>query len=82
MAKKTPKPDLEKLGESLESILEGRWLNQWRVYRVNFVRGVFFGLGAALGGTIVVAFLIWLLSLFTELPVIGNFVETVSQSID
>lgn len=79
---KTKNTDYEKLGRSLKTIFESGYANQWRVYKINFIRGVFFGLGVTLGGTIVVAFLIWFLSLFTQLPLIGNFVDTVSDSIE
>ena len=33
-----------------------------RVYKINFVRGIFLGLGTFLGGTIIVALLVLLLS--------------------
>ena len=36
--------------------------NRWQIYRLNFVRGIFFGLGSVLGGTIVVAIVVWILS--------------------
>lgn len=88
MAKKTKKSstklsvtDYEKLGRTLESIFEGGYINHWRVYRINFVRGLLFGFGATLGGTIVVTFLVWFLSLFGEIPLIGALFDTVSDSI-
>jgi len=51
------------------------------VYKINFVRGIFFGLGSVLGGTIVVAIFIWLLSLFVDLPGIGNGIQQLQQTI-
>jgi hypothetical protein len=39
-----------------------------RIYRVNFIRGLFFGLGSVLGGTIVVAVCVTLLSLLIQIP--------------
>lgn len=48
------------------------------VYWMNFVRGIFFGVGSIIGGTIVIAIIIWLLSLLVDLPGgIGNFVQYV-----
>lgn len=48
------------------------------VYWMNFIRGVFFGVGSVLGGTIVIALIIWLLSLLTDIPGgIGDFVQYV-----
>ncbi|MAU33519.1 hypothetical protein CL689_05255 [Candidatus Saccharibacteria bacterium] len=46
------------------------------VYKMNFVRGVFFGFGSVIGGTIVVALLIGILTLLVDLPGgIGDFVQ-------
>ncbi|MDX1766229.1 MAG: DUF5665 domain-containing protein [Candidatus Saccharimonadales bacterium] len=74
--------DFEKLGRALESIFEGGYMDHRRVYKINFVRGVFFGFGVFVGGTIVVALLLWILGLFTEIPLIGEFSETVRDSIE
>lgn len=74
--------EYEKLGRTLESIFEGGYINHWRVYKINFVRGIFFGLGVTLGGTILVALLVWILSLFGEVPFIGDFVQAITDSID
>ena len=75
------KKELERLGRSLKNIFETDYISQWRVYKVNFVRGVFFGLGAALGGSLVIAIIIWILSLFSQVPLIGNFVDTIRESL-
>ncbi len=84
-SKKTPKKldvrQYERLGKALESIFEGGYINHNRVYKINFLRGIFFGLGIALGGTFVVACLVWILSLFGELPIIGDFADTLRDSI-
>ncbi len=47
-----------------------------QIYKMNFVRGIFFGFGSVIGGTLVVALLIGLLSLLVDLPGgIGDFVR-------
>jgi hypothetical protein len=47
-----------------------------QVYWMNFIRGLFFGVGSVLGGTLVIAILVWLLSLLTDIPGgIGEFVQ-------
>ena len=59
-----------------EAVLEDLFYDLYRhrgsIYRVNFLRGVFFGLGTFLGGTIIVTiviiFLSWLMSIAP-----GNF---------
>lgn len=53
-----------------------------QVYRMNFFRGIFFGLGSVLGGTIVVAVLIWVLSLVVGFfPPLEDFFNGVTDTI-
>lgn len=48
------------------------------VYLFNFIRGVFFGIGSVLGGTIFVAFIVWILHFLVDIPGgIGDFVQYV-----
>lgn len=45
---------------------------------MNFTRGIFFGVGTVIGGTLVVALILWILSHFTNVPGgIGDFVRYV-----
>lgn len=54
-----------------------------QVYKMNFVRGIFFGVGSAIGATVVIAIVVGLLNLFTDLPGgIGNFVQDILDSIN
>lgn len=47
-----------------------------QVFWFNFVRGIFFGVGTVIGATVVVALVLWILSLFTNIPGgIGDFVR-------
>lgn len=52
-----------------------------QIYKMNFVRGIFFGLGSVLGGTVVIALLAWILSFFVQIPGIGQPIENVKQTI-
>lgn len=52
-----------------------------QVYAMNFVRGVFFGLGSALGGTLMVALVLWTLSFFVQLPLIGDYASDAKNTI-
>ncbi len=71
----------EKLGRAFAAIIETDFINHSRLYRVNFLRGIFFGLGVAVGGTIVLTALLWLLTLFTQIPLIGNLARLIEESI-
>ena len=53
-----------------------------QIYKMNFFRGLFFGLGSVLGATIVVAFVIWLLSLLADIPGgIGDFIQYIVDTV-
>jgi len=53
-----------------------------QVYWINFIRGIFFGLGTLIGGTIIVAITVWILSQFTNIfPSTGDYIETITNSI-
>ncbi len=53
----------------------------WRVVWVNFIAGVFRGLGTVIGASIVIAAMIWLLSLFTWLPLIGEYARRIENAV-
>lgn len=65
----------------LEDLFEDYFKHRYRIYQLNFVKGIFLGFGSVIGGTIMVALLIWMLSFFNRLPLIGNFVTTITNSI-
>lgn len=64
----------------LDELVDSIYSKRWRIVRLNFWRGLAFGLGSALGGTILLAFLIWLSTkLIDWFPVLGNFVQEVME---
>ena len=57
--------------------------NRHQVYKMNFVRGIFFGLGSAIGATVVIALLVGLLNFFTDLPGgIGGFIQSIIDAMN
>lgn len=68
--------------ELLEQLFSDHYKYRWRIYQMNFFRGIFFGAGSALGASLVLALLLWTLSLFTDLPVVGNFFEQSQTTIE
>lgn len=53
-----------------------------QVYKMNFVRGILFGAGSVIGGTVVIGLLIWMLSLLGNvIPPLGDFFEGVSDTL-
>ncbi len=53
----------------------------WRIVWTNFVAGVFRGLGAIIGASVFIAFLIWILTLFVDAPLIGEYAQNVKDSV-
>lgn len=53
----------------------------WRIVWVNFVAGVFRGLGTLIGASLVIALLVWILSLFVNTPLIGEYATKVQTAV-
>ena len=66
----------------LEDLFNDFNRNRYVIYKMSFFRGVFFGFGSVLGGTVVVALVIWLLNATGQLiPGVAGFVEGVVELI-
>jgi len=62
-------------GAILEDLFYDFHRSRKQVYLMNFIRGIFFGVGSVIGGTLVVALVLWLLSLLVDIPGgVGDFI--------
>ena len=66
--------------EARQAILEDLFYDfhksRRQVYWMNFVRGLFFGVGSIIGGTLVVAIVLGLLGLLVDIPGgVGDFIQ-------
>lgn len=53
-----------------------------QVYKMNFVRGIMLGAGTVIGGTLVIALIVWMLSLLGNfIPPLGDFFDGLSQTL-
>jgi hypothetical protein len=53
-----------------------------QVYKMNFFRGIFLGAGTVIGGTVVIALLVWLLSLLGHvIPPLGDFFDSLGHTL-
>jgi hypothetical protein len=66
----------------LEESFNDYYKHRGKVYRINFVRGLFFGLGAFLGGTIIITILVWIMSFFVNFPLIGELIEDTQKALE
>ena len=81
--KPTKRTDAEyrQLGKMLEDLFLERTSSTPRLLWYNFMRGIAYGLGIFLAGTVVIALLLWFLGLFDQVPVVGRFVQAVMNSV-
>lgn len=53
----------------------------WRIIWVNFLAGIFRGLGALIGASIVLALVIWVLTLLVDVPLVGEYAKDVKATM-
>lgn len=68
--------------ELIEELFYDLHRSRRQVYWMNFIRGLFFGFGSVLGGTILVAIAIWIMGQFVDLPGIGDFFEQSRNTLE
>lgn len=83
---KKPKTAAEKhkgaVNDVFEEFFQDYEKRRWSIYRLNFVRGVFFGLGTFIGGTLVIAALFWFLSLFEQVPYLSDVIKNIQTTVE
>lgn len=70
------------LGKKLQQFYNLGYVNKKQALLFTFYKGIASGFGVIIGGTIVIALLVWILSQFGQVPGIGHFVNTIQQTID
>lgn len=79
MAKKRTDKEYEDLGRKLIDFYESGYVDKKQALSWSFLKGLAGGLGAFLGGTIVIALLLWILSLFDQVPFIDSLSDTLQR---
>jgi hypothetical protein len=77
-----PKKDYEQLGKTVAAIYETGYIDAGKSMRMSFFKGLLGGLGGVIGATVGVALLLWVLSWFGQVPLIGEFVQKVEYTIE
>lgn len=87
-AKKTTKAvkDTQEKGarqKVLEELFNDFNRSRIEIYRLNFVRGIMFGLGSVIGGTVILALLIWVLTILGNvIQPLGDFFDGITQLLE
>lgn len=81
MTKRAPQTsaEYEELGKKLMDFYESGYVNKKQALSWAFLKGLVGGFGAFLGGTILIGLLLWVLSLFDQVPFIDALRQTLSQ---
>ena len=66
---------------TLESLLATNNMSKKHIYLQNFLRGMFFSMGTIVGIAVVGTVVLWILSLFDQLPFIQHISDAISNSL-
>lgn len=66
----------------LEEIFNDMYNDRRNIYIMNFIRGIMFGMGSVIGGTLLIALAITVLSQFVDwFPVLGDFINGILDAM-
>lgn len=74
--------DYEKLGRQIEAAYLSGYIDRKRLITNSVIRGIGVGFGSIIGATIVIALLLWVLSVLNEIPLIGPVSEKLETTIE
>lgn len=74
-------PDYEEIGKMLEHVYETAYANKRRVFLMSFAKGLVGGLGGVIGATVVVALLLWALTVVEQIPFVDDIARNVKSSL-
>lgn len=77
----TLKRNHDDVAKALEILFASDYIDKKKLYLSNFLRGIAFSAGGIIGATVAIALLLWILSLFDQLPFIGPLVENAQDTI-
>lgn len=80
--KKLTKDESVAAAKALQALFASDYVSKKTLYFQNFIRGLTFGVGSFLGATLGAALIIWVVSLFSEVPLIGRFVNDIKDTVN
>ncbi len=69
------------LGKKLQAFYESGYVNKKQALVFSLLKGIATGVGVFIGGTVVIAFLLWGLSFFNEVPLLGEFSQKFQHTL-
>jgi len=81
VAKKLDDQQRIAFAKQIEMLYEAAHADMRKVFVFSLLKGIATGLGVFLGGTLVVALLLWLLTLGSNLPFVGKLSKSAERSI-
>lgn len=79
--KATLKRNHDDIAKALEILFATDYIDKRKLYFSNFIRGMFFSAGGVIGATLVIAIVLWILSLFNSVPLVGPLFENTRETI-
>ncbi len=79
VSKKLSDKELLELGKKLQQFYDMGYVSKKQAILFSFYKGLASGLGGLLGGTIVVALLLWILSVFSSVPLADRIVNALQH---
>ena len=78
--------NIARLADELERLNRHRFVrihdSPWRLVLFQFTRGLAFGLGSVVGATVLVSVLVWWLSQFEFIPIVGDWMGQLVDEIE
>ena len=72
----------EEVGRSIERVLLLGYTKPSRMLLFTFLKGIVYGVGIFIGGTIVAALVIWILDKFNSTPLIGPLIQKIVNQVN
>ncbi len=79
--KEVLKRNHDEIAKALEILFATDYINKKKLYLNNFLRGMAFSAGGIIGATVLIGLLLWILSLFDSVPLIGPLLENTRETI-
>jgi hypothetical protein len=71
----------DEVAKALEVLFASGYVDRKKLYIENFIRGIVFSAGTIIGATVLIGLLLWILSLFDQVPLIGPVLDNTRETI-